>query len=215
MNNTDEHCLLLERAGRGSQEERFMHISKIESDDPTETGEHGRKAKIILAPIKVADGSNGALEFAVDLAKLWRAKLYVLYVYAPLPKICASALPQAVHSIDLERRHRLVNLFQLVDRLRDEHAEVYPLFTDNECPAESIQNIGRQLKADLVIVSSRDTNWLAKMFLYSDSDDIARRSSIPVLVYRSKARTRSRTILYDHGEALDSVSSRLTNGGTS
>ena len=170
-----------------------MNISKIEADDPAQTGEHGRKVKIILAPIKVADRSNGALEFAVELAKLWRAKLYVLYVYAPLPKVCASALPQAVHSIDLERRHRLVNLFQLVEGLRDEHAEVYPLFTDNECPAESIKKIGRQLKADLVIVSNHDTNWLAKMFLYSDSDDIARRSSIPVLVYRSKAKMHPET----------------------
>jgi len=187
MNNSDENCLLLERAGRGSQEERFMNISKIEADDPAKTREQKRKAKIILAPIKVADGSNGTLEFAMELAKLWQAKLYVLYVYAPLPKVSASALPQAVHSIDWERRHRLVNLFQLVDKLRDEHPEVYPLFTDNDCPAKSIENIGRQLKADLVIVSNHDTNWLAKMFLYSDSDDIARRSSIPVLVYRSKA----------------------------
>jgi nucleotide-binding universal stress UspA family protein len=87
----------------------------------------------------------------------------------------------------------LVNLFELVDKLRDEHAEVYPLFTDNQCPADSIQKIGRQLKADLVIVSSHDTNWLAKMFLYSDSDDIARRSGIPVLVYRSKAKVHPAT----------------------
>lgn len=170
-----------------------MHISKIVAGDLAQTGEHGRKAKIILAPIKAAHGSNGALEFAVELAKLWRAKLYVLYVYAQLPKVCPSALPQAVHSIDLERRHRLVDLFQLVDKLRDQHPEVYPLFTDNECPAESIQKIGRQLKADLVIVSNHDTNWLAKMFFYSDSDDIARRSSIPVLVYRSKAEMHPAT----------------------
>ena len=193
MNNIDENCLLLERAGQGNQEGRFMNISKIEADDPVKTGEHGRKAKIILAPIKVVDGSNGALEFAVELAKFWQAKLYVLYVYAPLPKVSASALAQAVHSIDWERRHRLVNLFQLVDKLRDKHPEVYPLFADNDCPAESIQKIGRQLKADLVIVSNHDTNWLAKMFLYSDSDDIARRSSIPVLVYRSKAEIHPAT----------------------
>jgi nucleotide-binding universal stress UspA family protein len=193
MNNIDENCLLLERAGRGSQEGRFMNISKVEADDPTQTGEQRRKAKIILAPIKVVDGSNGALEFAVELAKFWQAKLYVLYVYAPLPKVSASAFAEAVHSIDWERRHRLVNLFQLVDNLRDDYLEVYPLFTDNDCPAESIQNIGRQLKADLVIVSNHDTNWLAKMFLYSDSDDIARRSSIPVLVYRSKAKMHPAT----------------------
>jgi nucleotide-binding universal stress UspA family protein len=206
MNNTDEHCLLLERAGRGSQEEIFMHVSKIEANDPTKTGEHGRKTKTILAPIKAADGSNSALEFAMELANFWRAKLYVLYVYASLPKVSASALTQAVHSIDLERRHRLVDLFQLVDKLRDEYPEVYPLFTDNDCPAESIQNIGRQLKADLVIVSNHDTNWLTKMFLYSDSDDIARRSSIPVLVYRSKAAMQPATCSATVGRSI-----RLSN----
>jgi nucleotide-binding universal stress UspA family protein len=184
MNNTDENCLLTE-------EERFMNISKIEADHPTKTGEHGRKTKTILAPIKVADRSNGALQFAVELAKFWRAKLYVLYVYAPLPKVSASAVTQAVHSIDWERRHQLVNLFELVDKLRERHEKVYPLFTDNDCPAEAIQDIGRQLNADLIVVSTHDRNWLAQMFLYSDSDDIARRSSVPVLVYRPKTRMRS------------------------
>jgi nucleotide-binding universal stress UspA family protein len=184
MNNTDENCLLLEK-------ERFINISKIEADDPTKTGEHGRKTKTILAPIKVADGSNGALQFAVELAKFWRAKLYVLYVYAPLPKVSASAVTQAVHSIDWERRRRLVNLFELVDKLRERHEKVYPLFTDNDCPAEAIRDIGRQLNADLIVVSTHDRNWLAQMFLYSDSDDIARRSRVPILVYRRKTRMQS------------------------
>jgi nucleotide-binding universal stress UspA family protein len=85
----------------------------------------------------------------------------------------------------------LVNLFELVDKLRERHEKVYPLFTDNDCPAEAIQDIGRQLNADLIVVSTHDRNWLAQMFLYSDSDDIARRSSVPVLVYRPKTRMRS------------------------
>ena len=175
----------------GSQEWRLMNISNKRSHDSAMTVECGKKPKVILAPIKIADGSNGALEFAFDLARRWRAKLYVLYVHSPLPKVSASTLIYAVDSVDWERRRRLIKLFELVDKLRERHEKVYPLFTDNECPAESIQDIGRQLNADLIVVSTHDTNWLAQMFLYSDSDDIARRSSVSVLVYRPKTRMQS------------------------
>jgi nucleotide-binding universal stress UspA family protein len=165
-----------------------MNISNRKSYGAAATAECGKKQKLILAPIKIANGSNGALRFATELARLWRAKLYVLYVHSPLPNVSASTLVYAVEAVDWERRRRLINLFQLVDKLREKHREIYPLFTDNDCPAESIQSIGRQLNADLIIVSTHDTNWLSQMFLYSDSDDIARRSSVPVLVYREKAK---------------------------
>jgi nucleotide-binding universal stress UspA family protein len=188
MNKTGESRFPFKVFRPGSPDRRFMNISNRESCDAAEPVESGKKRKVILAPIKIANGSNGALKFATELARLWRAKLYVLYVHSPLPKVSASTLVYAVDSVDWERRRRLINLFQLVDKLRETHQEVYPLFTDNDCPAESIRNIGRQVNADLIIVSTHDMNWLAQMFLYSDSDDIARKSTVPVLVYREKAR---------------------------
>jgi nucleotide-binding universal stress UspA family protein len=167
-----------------------MNISAEKAGD-SRAVESGRKIKTILAPINVAGGPNDALEFAVELARFWRAKLYVLFVYSPLPQVSASKLMYVGPSVDRERGRLLIKLLDLTTNLQERHAETFALFTDSDCPAESIQKTGRQLNADLIVVSTHATGWLARMLLYSDSDDIARRSSIPVLVYRSKLRPKT------------------------
>jgi hypothetical protein len=38
----------------------------------------------------------------------------------------------------------------------------------------------------MIIVSAHEKGWAAKLLLYSDVDDFARRSTTPVLVYRKE-----------------------------
>jgi hypothetical protein len=99
----------------------------------------------------------------------------------------------AVPSVDWERYQRSGDLYNLVDRIRERYPQTFAYFTDNDCPAEAILNVASKLNADMIIISAHDKGWIAKLLLYSDADDIARRSRTPVLVYRpkSKAKTKS------------------------
>jgi nucleotide-binding universal stress UspA family protein len=170
-----------------------MKISGKEISEETKGTERKLKTEIILAPINIAEGPSKALDFAVELAQRWEAKLYVMYVYPHLPRISAARLIHAVPSVDWERHRLSVDLYKLVERIQERYPRTFAYFEDNDCPAEAIQNVASKLDADIIIVSAHDKGWLAKLLLYSDADDIARRSRTPVLVYRpkSKAKTKS------------------------
>jgi nucleotide-binding universal stress UspA family protein len=165
-----------------------MKTSDIPVSEETKATEREPKTKTILAPINALDQPSAALEFAIELARRWEAKLYVMYVYSHLPRVSGAKLIHALPSVDWERHRAPANLYLLVDRMRGQYEQMFSYFTDNECPAEAIQNAASRLDADMIIISAHDKGWLAKLLLYSDADDIARRSTTPVLVYRSKGK---------------------------
>jgi nucleotide-binding universal stress UspA family protein len=165
-----------------------MKTSEIAERDESKATECEPNTKTILAPVNVLDRPTEALSFAIELAQRWDAELYVMYVYSHLPRVSGPKLIHAFPSVDWERHRVSVNLCELVDRLREQHQRTYAYFTDNDCPAEAIQNAANRLSADLTIISAHEKGWLAKLFLYSDGDDIARRLATPVLVYRPKLR---------------------------
>jgi hypothetical protein len=80
----------------------------------------------------------------------------------------------------------------LVDRIRERYPQTFAYFTDNDCPAEAILNVASKLNADMIIISAHDKGWIAKLLLYSDADDIARRSRTPVLVYPAKIESENK-----------------------
>jgi nucleotide-binding universal stress UspA family protein len=157
-----------------------------EAQDSSVATEFASKKKIIVAPIDIANGMTQALEFSVQLAEKWQANLYVMYVYPEVPRVSAAKLIHAVPSVDWERHRLSVQLYKLVDRLRERYPRILAYFTDNDCPAEAIQKAANNLAADLIVVSAHDRGWLAKLLLYSDANAIARRSGTPVLIYRPK-----------------------------
>lgn len=164
-----------------------MKISEIEVGEGSKATERELRTKTILAAVNLLDQPCEALDFAVELARQWEANLYVTYVYSYLPRVAGSKLVHAVPSVDWERHRVSAKLYRLVERLRERYPRTFAYFTDNDCPAEAIQNLASKLDADMIIVSAHDKGWLAKLLLYSDADDITRRSTSPVLVYRSKS----------------------------
>ena len=148
----------------------------------------GLKTKTIIAPIDLLSGPSEALDFAVDLAQRWQANLFITYVYSELPRVSGSKLIYALHSVDWRRHGLSVDLYKLVDRFRKRYPRTFAYFADNDCPAEAVEILATELDADLIIISAHDRGWLAKLLLYSDADDIARRLDTPVLVYRSKSK---------------------------
>jgi nucleotide-binding universal stress UspA family protein len=182
-----------------------MTTSATQSLESGVSTEFGSKKKTIVAPINIVDGMTQALEFSVQLAEKWQANLYVMYVYPEVPRVSGARLLHAVSSVDWERHRLSVELYKLVDRLCRRYPLIFAYFTDNDCPAEAIQNAANKLAADLIVVSAHHRGWLAKLLLYSDADAIARRSETPVLIYRpklsgksQKGSIESREVVIDH-----------------
>jgi len=165
-----------------------MKNSGIGSHSATAPIERESEMKTIVVPINIVNGPSEALKFAIELAQEWQANLYVMCVYSELPQVSGPKLIHALHSVDLDRHRRSIDLNKLVDRIRERYPRTFAYFADNDCPAEAIQDAASKLGADMIIISAHKKGWLAKLLLYSDADDIARRSSIPVLVYRPKSK---------------------------
>jgi nucleotide-binding universal stress UspA family protein len=188
----DNSPSVIRRENIDGETERWQQMknSGIESNSETSAIERGSRKKTIVAPINLVSEASEALEFALEFAHRWQANLYVVYVYSALPRVSGAKLAYAVPNVDWERHRLSVDLSELVARIRERYPSTFPYFTDNDCPAEAIQNAASKLDADMIIVSAQDKGWLAKLLLYSDADDIARRSSTPVLVYRSKSKAK-------------------------
>jgi nucleotide-binding universal stress UspA family protein len=146
------------------------------------------KTKKIIATVDLINGAGEALDFAVELASHWQADLCIMYVYEGLPRVSGARLIYAVPSVDWERYLLSVELYKLVDRLRERYPRTFGYFTDNDCPAAAIQSVASKFEADMIIVSAHKKGWVAKLLLNSDVDDIARRLTTPVLVYQPKSK---------------------------
>ena len=170
-----------------------MKISGREISEEAKAMERQLETKTILVPINIVEKPSEALEFALELAIRWQADLYVMYVYSALPRVSGARLIHAVQNVDWERHRLSVDLYKLVDRIREKYPRTFAYFADNDCPAEAIQSTASKLDAEMIIVSAHDKGWLAKLLLYSDADDIARRSSTPVLVYRPKSKVETKS----------------------
>jgi nucleotide-binding universal stress UspA family protein len=164
-----------------------MKISDRESSERIETTEGERKPKTILAPVNIAEGPGKVLDFAIELAERWKAHLFVIYVYSHLPQVSAPMRGPVLSNIDRERYRLSNNLYELVGRIRERHPKTFAYFADHDNPAEIINYVAVKLDADMIIISTHYRGLLAKLLFHSDADEIARRSTTPVLVYRPKS----------------------------
>ena len=74
----------------------------------------------------------------------------------------ASRLVQAMRSVDWKRHQLSVDLYKLIDRIRERYPLTFAYVTDNDCPAEAIQNVASKLGADMIIVSAHDKRMVSK-----------------------------------------------------
>ena len=160
------------------------------------------KIETILVPLDFSPASLEALDYAVWLAKQFRAAIHLAHVY---PSDEASSIPGAAHF--------LLQSAEAIERLNKEltgiHQKHVPTFRPENChirggrPYEVIVRLAREIDADLIVLATRGYSGLKHLLLGSTAERVVRTASCPVLVMRkrkqkSKAATKSlaiRTIL--------------------
>lgn len=160
------------------------------------------KIERILVPLDFSPASLEALDYAVWLAKQFRAAIHLVHVYPPDE---ASSVPGA--------GHLLFQSAEAIERLNEEltgiHRKHVPTFRPENChirsgqPYQEIVRLAREIDADLIAHSTRGHSGLKRLLLGSTAERVVRNAPCPVLVARkqeqkSKAATKSfaiRTIL--------------------
>jgi nucleotide-binding universal stress UspA family protein len=150
----------------------------------------GFKIEKILVPLDLSLASMEALDYAVWLAKQFRAAIHLMHVYPPDE---ASSVPGAAHL--------LLQSAEVIERLNEEltgiHRKHVPTFCPENChirggrPREEIVRVAREIGADLIVLSTRGYSGLKHLLLGSTAERVVRNAPCPVLVAR-KRKQRSK-----------------------
>jgi nucleotide-binding universal stress UspA family protein len=148
------------------------------------------KIEKILVPLDFSLASMEALDYAVSIARQFRAAIHLVHVYPPDE---ASSVAGA--------GHLLFQSAEAVGRINKEltgiHRKHVPTFCPENChvrggrPYEEIVRLAREIHADLIALSTRGHSGLKHLLLGSTAERVVRSAFCPVLVAR-KRKQRSK-----------------------
>ena len=136
--------------------------------------------KNILIPVDGSDGSDKAVAQAVELAKIYEAKLNFLYV----ANINQLAISQALSTAILEAVTKAgKTILERAENMLPGGIE-HENFLETGSPAAVILELEETLNADLIVMGSRGLGVVKGILLGSVSQYIIERSKCPVLVIK-------------------------------
>ncbi len=141
--------------------------------------------KKILVPIDFSDYSKSALRYAIEFAKQFNAKLYLIYVVEPIIYPADFSMGQVTFpsaEIDLNERAReeLENLAkaEIGDSLE------YEVITKTGKPFAEINETASEIDADLIIIATHGHTGVEHLLFGSTAEKVVRKAPCPVLTLR-------------------------------
>lgn len=139
--------------------------------------------KNILATIGFYDNENLVMDKAVEIAKAFNAKIWLLHVVAPEPEFVGFGVgPQYVRdarATELRKEHRLLNQYAKDLTLKGVKAEGLLI---KGSTIEMIMNEAEKLKIDLIVTGHHDHNFVYKAFYGSVASGVVNKTKIPVML---------------------------------
>ena len=152
----------------------------------------GFKIERILVPLDLSPASMKALDYAVSLAKQFRAAIHLVHVYPPDE---ASSVPGA--------GHLLLQSAKAIQRINEEltgiHRKHVDPFRPENChirngrPHHEIIRLARDIDADLIVLATRGHSGLKHLLLGSTAERVVRDAPCPVLVARKRKQKSKAT----------------------
>ena len=136
--------------------------------------------KNILIPVDGSDGSDKAVAKAVELAKIYEAKLNFLYVANINQLAINAALSHAI--LDAVKKAGKTILTRAENMVPSEVE--HKIFLETGAPAAVILEFEENLNADLIVMGSRGLGLVKGVLLGSVSQYITERAKCPVLVVK-------------------------------
>lgn len=145
------------------------------------------KINKILLPTDFSDESLYALSYAVDLAKIFNAKLYLFHVIYDIEKASNLHIPHpSITELykDLEQ-HALRNLNSFGIDIREDLKNVESV-VKRGIPYEEIIKFAKDNDIDLIIIGTLPRSGVERFFVGSTTQRVIRNAPCPVLVVTKK-----------------------------
>jgi len=139
--------------------------------------------KNILVPIDFDGSEKSLIDKAIEIAHSFRSKVWLLHVAAPDPDFVGNDVgPQSVRDIraeTLREEHRALQ--EYADSMRAQNIDATALLIQGPT-IEIILEESKKLNIDLLVASHHDHGLLYRALLGSVSNQLIKKSKIPVLV---------------------------------
>ncbi|CAB5080768.1 hypothetical protein D3OALGA1CA_5238 [Olavius algarvensis associated proteobacterium Delta 3] len=137
--------------------------------------------KRILVPVDGSDHSMNAAKYAVELARMSGAEIFLTHCHKPFPGILGEPYYQKAVNRIMKDADQLLDPFR---KLFDEKGVPYVERIMEGPPREAVPNVARHEKCDLIIIGSRGLSDLEGLFLGSVTHRVLRAAPCPVMVIR-------------------------------
>ncbi|MBW2477633.1 MAG: universal stress protein [Deltaproteobacteria bacterium] len=142
--------------------------------------------KNILYATDFSESSVPACDYAMTLAKLSGAELFVLHVIGELSDSRRSLMPPQSLA-ELEKELELHAIKQIEQFCSERFGEQVPYQTETVIglPFQEILAFAAQIKADLIVMGTHGRTGIEKVLVGSTAERVVRRSTVPVLTVQS------------------------------
>ncbi|MBM4269588.1 MAG: universal stress protein [Deltaproteobacteria bacterium] len=154
-----------------------------------------RHLETILVATDFSESAEGAIDWAVEVARPHRAKLLLVHALQPPVPIVASpeAIPLPVEVYEADRKRCEEELIERADRLRSAGTPVETKMVVGAA-ARSLIEVGEAVHADLIVAGTRGQTGLKRVFLGSTAAYLVRHSTCPVLTVHPEHIRKHRPI---------------------
>lgn len=141
---------------------------------------HNPLVKRIVVATDLSEHSRKTTEYAVALARRFRASLTLVHVFEP--EQITFTTPQVGEAYENARHHAELTLLGVFEELRQTLPDCEMEFRVGD-PVKQIALMASTLKADLVVIGIHHLRFLARTFAADKAPRILHAIGCPVLVY--------------------------------
>jgi universal stress protein A len=141
----------------------------------------------IVCPTDFSDGSERAIDYALSLAKLWNAQVWLVHVYElPLATVPVGVAREAAEPGQLFDFLRQVKgqlsgkLDALVNKHKTPGNSVHARLIEG-APAGGIIEVAKELESELIVIGTHGRTGLAHLMVGSVAERVVRTATCPVL----------------------------------
>lgn len=141
--------------------------------------------KKILVPVDFSDYSKDALKYAVQFAKQFNARLYIVYVVEPVIYPADFSMGQvAIPSLENDIKNRAEEEMEsLVKSFVDPSIKTEKIIKTGK-PFVEIIETAREVDADIIIMATHGHTGVEHLLFGSTAEKVVRKAPCPVLTLR-------------------------------
>lgn len=148
--------------------------------------------KNIMVPTDLGEGSEETLDYAVELARVFGARLHLLHVVG-LPALGVPELGLAYTGSMLDGlvEDDLHTLERMIEGRRGKAEFGAPLIKSGD-PRDVINETAKELGADLIVMTTHGRRGVSRVLLGSVAESVMRTAPCPVLTLKQHVESTSR-----------------------